>query len=181
MLTGSRVESRLPIDALTGGAVDARRAAVLSANHPRAPGRALRAYPCARGFSLLEVLVAFVILALVGTALFRMFSGALTNVSAADDYSRAVLVAESVLTEAAAVQPLREASQSGTADDGRIAWTTTVTPYTAPQVNPDIERASEAMALRLWRVVAAVTFPAANGTPRSLALATIRVGARESR
>jgi general secretion pathway protein I len=180
-LTGSPVESRSPIDARAGDAGDARRAASSSARHPRAPGRALRASACARGFSLLEVLVAFVILALVGTALFRVFSGALTNVAAADDYSRAVLVAESVLTEAAGVQPLREASQTGTADDARISWTTQVTPYAAPQVNPDIEKASEAMAIRLFRIVAEVTFPAANGKPRTFTLATIRVGARESR
>ena len=66
-----------------------------------------------RGFSLLEVLVAFVILSLVAIALFRLFSGALNNASAADDYSRAVLVAESALATAAAAQPLREATQSG--------------------------------------------------------------------
>jgi prepilin-type N-terminal cleavage/methylation domain-containing protein len=35
------------------------------------------------GFSLLEVLAAFVILALVATALFRLFSGSLQNASAA--------------------------------------------------------------------------------------------------
>ena len=35
-----------------------------------------------RGFSLLEVLVAFVILSLVATALFRMFGGALGNAAA---------------------------------------------------------------------------------------------------
>ena len=34
-----------------------------------------------RGFSLIEVLAAFVILALVGTALFRIFAGALGNAS----------------------------------------------------------------------------------------------------
>src|SRR5512137_1401966 len=79
------------------------------------------------GFSLLEVLVAFVIVSLVLTALFRLFSGALANASAADDYSRAVLVAESALTEAAAATPLRESTGSGSADDGRIAWTTQVT------------------------------------------------------
>ena len=79
-----------------------------------------------RGFSLLEVLVAFVILSLVATALFRLFSGALGNASAADDYSRAMLVAESVLAEAAAGQPLRETTQTGTSDDGRVAWTTRV-------------------------------------------------------
>jgi general secretion pathway protein I len=140
----------------------------------------LRACSCG-GFSLLEVLVAFVILALVATALFRMFSGSLTNVAAADDYSRAVLVAESVLADAAVAQPLREGSQNGTADDGRIAWATQVTPYTAPQVNPDTEKASETMTIRLFRIVAEVTFPAANGKPRTLTLATVRVGARESR
>ena len=158
-----------------------KRAVVSSAKHPRASGQALRASTCARGFSLLEVLVAFVILALVGTALFRMFSGALTNVAAADDYSRAVLVAESVLTEAAQTQPLRETSQAGTTDGGRIAWTTQVTPYTAPQVSPDIEQASESMPTRLWRIVAEVTFPGANGKSRTFTLATIRVGVREAR
>ena len=69
------------------------------------------------------------ILALVGTALFRLFSGALGNASAADDCSRAVLVAESVLAEAASTQPLRETTQQGTVDDGRIEWTTKVAPY----------------------------------------------------
>ena len=124
--------------------------------------------------------MAFVILALVGTALFGMFSGALTNVGAADDYSRAVLVAESVLAEEAGTLPLRETSHSGTADDGRIAWTTRVTPYTAPQVGPDVEQASQVMAMRMFRVVAEVTFPAANGKPRTFVLSTIRLGTKES-
>jgi general secretion pathway protein I len=133
------------------------------------------------GFSLLEVLVAFVILALTATALFRLFSGALGNASAADDYSRAVLVAESVLAEAAAAKPLREATQQGTADDGRIEWTTRVAPYVAPDVNPDVERASEAMTTRLYRVSVDVTFPSPAGGRRSLALATTRIGARDAR
>ena len=106
----------------------------------------------ARGFSLLEVLVAFVVLALVGTALFQLFSGALGNASAADDVSRAVLVAESVLAEAASAQPLREATQQGTVEDGRIEWSTRVAPYTAPGVNPDTERGSESLPLRLYRL-----------------------------
>ena len=133
-----------------------------------------------RGFSMLEVLVAFVILALVGTALFRLFSGALTNAAAAGDYSRAVLVAESVLAEAAGTPPLREASQSGNADDGRIEWTTRVTPYIAPQINPDTESGSELMTTRLWRIVAEVRFAGHDGKPRTLTLATLRIGAKEA-
>ena len=48
--------------------------------------------PCSdnRGFSLLEVLAAFVILALVATALFRLFSASLNNVSAAEENPRAM-------------------------------------------------------------------------------------------
>ena len=133
-----------------------------------------------RGFSMLEVLVAFVILALVGTALFRLFSGALNNAAAAEDYSRAVLVAESALAEAAGTLPLREGSQSGSADDGRIEWTTQVSPYAAPQVNPDTERGSDLLATRLWQVVAEVRFAAPNGKTRTLSLATVRIGARDA-
>ena len=135
--------------------------------------------PLPRGFSLLEVLVAFVILSLVATALFRLFSGALNNASAADEYSRAVLVAESVLADAAATQPLREETQSGTADDGRIAWTTRVAPYSPPGVPADLERFAETAPTRLYRVAAEVTFAAPTGGQRTFSLATTRLGARD--
>ena len=134
-----------------------------------------------RGFSLLEVLVAFVILSLVATALFRLFSGALVNASAADDYTHAVLVAESALTEAAAAVPLIETTSSGTAEDGRISWTTHVTQYNPPDLTQDIERVAETMPTRLYRITADVTFAAPSGGTRSFALATLRVGAREAR
>jgi len=180
-LTGSPAASRLQTDAPPGEVRGCTRLGPLrlaaAASGERAPNVPSRM----RGFSMLEVLVAFVILALVGTALFRLFSGALTNVAAAADYSRAVLVAESVLAEAAGTQPLRETAQAGTADDGRIAWTTRVTPYTAPQVNPDLERASESMPTRLWRILAEVTFAGPNGLPRTFSLATVRLGAKERR
>lgn len=131
-----------------------------------------------RGFSLLEVLVAFVILALVATALFRLFSGALGNMGAAEDYSRAALLAESVLAETAAAQPLREGATTGTADGGRYAWTAKVMPYTAPGTNPDLEHASEPMPIRLYRVEVDLRFPGAAGGERTLALATTRIGAK---
>lgn len=134
----------------------------------------------ARGFSLLEVLAAFVILSLVATALFRLFSGALGNAAAADDYSRALLVAESVLAEAAAAQPLHEGTQSGSADDGRITWTTRVTPYSPPDVSPDLERASEAMQFRLFRITAEVRFAAPSGGERRYELATTRIAWRRT-
>ena len=132
----------------------------------------------ARGFSLLEVLVAFVIVALVVTALFRMFGGALGNASAADEWSRALLVAQSRLELAAATQPLREATDAGTDADGRIAWRTSVVAYVPPDANPDLERASEPMPTRLYRVSVDVRFPSDNGGERKISLTTLKLAAR---
>jgi general secretion pathway protein I len=132
----------------------------------------------ARGFSLLEVLVAFVIVALVVTALFRMFGGALGNASAADEWSRALLVAQSRLELAAATRPLQEVTDAGIDADGRIAWRTSVVAYVPPDANPDLERASEPMPTRLYRVSVEVRFPGLGGRERTLTLSTLKIGAR---
>jgi general secretion pathway protein I len=129
-----------------------------------------------RGFSLLEVLAAFVILALVATALFRLFSASLQNAAASADWSRALLVAESQLDAAATAQPLRENEDRGTEDNGRIRWATKVAAFTAPGVDPDLERGSEALAMRMYRITVEVRFDGDNGKERTLSLATIRLG-----
>jgi general secretion pathway protein I len=144
--------------------------------------------PCARsrcaaarnagGFSLLEVLVAFIIVALVVTALFRLYGGALGNASAADDWTRALLVAQSRLALAASAQPLREATDAGSDADGRIDWRTSVTPYVPPDADEDVERASEAMSTRLFRVTVDVRFPGIASQPRTLTLSTLKIGQR---
>ncbi|MEO9136144.1 MAG: prepilin-type N-terminal cleavage/methylation domain-containing protein [Casimicrobiaceae bacterium] len=131
-----------------------------------------------QGFSVLEVLVAFIIVSLVVTALFRLFGGALGNASAADEWTRALLVAQSRLELAAATQPLRETTDAGTEADGHITWRAAVTPYVPPDANPDLERASESMPTRLYRVTVDVHFPGDNGKDRSLSLSTVKIGAR---
>ena len=135
----------------------------------------------ARGFSLLEVLVAFVILALVGTALFGLFGGALRNAASAEDWSRAMLVAQSHLVEASNAQPLREGTAAGTDADGRIAWQTSVAPYIVPEPNPELERISESMALRLYRVTVDVRFAGDDGRDRAVSLATVKLGPKLTR
>lgn len=133
----------------------------------------------AGGFSLLEVIVAFVILALVATALFRLFSGALGNVSAADEYSRATLYAESRLGALAVEAKLHEETQQGTSDDGRYAWVASIERYAPPGANPDLDRAAEAMPLRPWRLAVTVTWPGEGGAKRSVALSTVRLALKE--
>ncbi|MGB5601452.1 MAG: type II secretion system protein [Gammaproteobacteria bacterium] len=66
-----------------------------------------------RGFSLIEILVAFMILAMSLTVIFRIFSGGLRNVALSEDYARAVLVAEAQLSAIGISEPLEQGVSSG--------------------------------------------------------------------
>ena len=151
--TGSPAASRSSTDAPTERDPAGRRSA--APRRRRAGPRAAR-----DGFSLLEVLVAFVILSLVATALFRLFSGALGNASAADDYSRAVLVAESVLAEAAATQPLARGPAMARPTTGASRGRRKVARTRRPTCRPSSSAHRRSMPTRLYRITAEVTFPA---------------------
>ena len=134
----------------------------------------------AAGFSLLEVLVAFVIVALVGTALFQLFGGALRNASVADEYSRAALVAESRLAAASVENtPLREGGDQGTTNDGRFSWETKIEAYVPPGTTADQDRLAQAASVRLFRISVNVSWPGMLGAQRSISLATIRLAAKQ--
>jgi general secretion pathway protein I len=145
----------------------------------RGPSVVVRQATRAAGFSLLEVLVAFVILALVGTALSRLFSGALGNATLSDEYSRATLYAESRLAGLGVETPLREGVQQGTSEDGYYSWTVKMELYTPPGTSPDIDSTASAMGVNLWRLASTVRWPGAPGSERSISLATLKVALKE--
>jgi general secretion pathway protein I len=128
------------------------------------------------GFSLLEVLAAFVILALVATALFRLFGGALGNAGVAEDASRAILVAQSRLD--AARGELRAGSTSGTEGD-RFAWSTRVEPWQSPDAASATGAAQQLTPTQLYRISVEVRYPGAGGRERTLELATLKLARRE--
>lgn len=76
-----------------------------------------------RGFSLIEVLVAFIILSLTLSVLMRIFSGGTHNAALASDYSHAVLLAETKLAAAGIEIPLQEGVTAGSEDE-RFRWQT---------------------------------------------------------
>lgn len=81
-----------------------------------------------RGFTLIEILVAFMILAMSLTVIFRIFSGGLRNVALSEDYARAVLVAESQLAAIGVSEPLEHGVTSGEWG-ARFRWERVVEPY----------------------------------------------------
>ncbi|WP_369969631.1 prepilin-type N-terminal cleavage/methylation domain-containing protein [Stenotrophomonas rhizophila] len=88
-----------------------------------------------RGYSLLEVIVAFAVLALALTLLLGSLSGASRQIKQADLRSRAVLHAQSLLAVTGVVEPLQDGERSGEWEDGRYRWTLQVAPYQEPRTD----------------------------------------------
>lgn len=83
------------------------------------------------GFSLLEVLVAFSILALSLGVLLRIFGGAGRLAGLTEEHARAVVLAESLLARAGVEEPLRPGETSGQIDE-TYDWAMRVSPFTPP-------------------------------------------------
>ncbi len=97
-------------------------------------GRGLK--PCGQGgFSLLEVLVAFAILALSLGVLLRIFSGDGRLAGQGEEHSRAVVLAESLLAGAGVETPLQPGETRGSID-GQFDWVMRITPFILPGTAP---------------------------------------------
>lgn len=84
------------------------------------------------GYSLIEVIVAFALLALALTLLLGTLSGATRQVRWSGDAGRAVLHAQSLLDSVGIGEPLQAGRRDGEFDDGRYRWTLQVDPWTDP-------------------------------------------------
>ncbi|MEK9585145.1 MAG: type II secretion system protein [Halieaceae bacterium] len=118
------------------------------------------------GFSLLEMLVALVILSLSLGSLYQSATAAIRNVSVADQYSRATMLAESMLASASDLNT-EKASVSGTFDIYR--WQTTAWPAENP-LAPGNEAPFQGAALQYVRVT--VTWPGGQ-SDRKVSLLTV--------
>ncbi len=128
------------------------------------------------GFSLLEVLVAFAILAVSLGAVYQAFGIGARNARASETYTTAVLLAESQLAAAGIETPLFPGAADGAF--GRYRWRQTVAPAgdeTAPS-SPGV-----AKAVQLYEVTVTVTWgDEAGGAARNVTLRTFRLGEPES-
>ena len=83
------------------------------------------------GFSLLEVLVAFTILALSLSVLFQIYSQGTRNTSLARDYNTAVITAQSQLAALDEEKKIEISDISGSTEQG-IHWQRRITGYADP-------------------------------------------------
>ncbi|AKC88050.1 type II secretion system protein XpsI [Pseudoxanthomonas suwonensis] len=84
---------------------------------------------CCAGFTLLEVIVAFALLALALTLLLGTLSGAARQVRHSEAISRASLHAQSLLAQAGVGEALEPGRREGTFDKGVYRWTLEIAPY----------------------------------------------------
>lgn len=125
-----------------------------------------------RGYTLVEVLVAFLILALALTVLLRIFSGGLRSVSVSSDYAEAVMIAETRLAMAGLDERLIPGETSGT-ESGRFQWTRQVAEY-----RPSSEYESVTRDANGFHVTVTVSWP--NGArQRSIDVSTVKLANSE--
>ncbi len=78
-----------------------------------------------KGFSLLEILVAFAIMAVAVTIVLRIFGSGVHNIAISEEYSLAVQIAESLMAKTGVESPLAIGEISGTEAD-KFDWLVTV-------------------------------------------------------
>jgi general secretion pathway protein I len=125
---------------------------------------------------LIEVVVAFVLLALVLSVSFEIFSRGMARAGDLDERARALVVAQSQLGLAGLEDGWKEGVTSGQSDDRRYQWTLTVRRADELAAGADGKAASSAYAL--YRVDVHVGWQGADGREHALDLATLATGAK---
>lgn len=121
------------------------------------------------GFSLLEVLVAFAILAIVLGVLMQIFSRALNTTAVSGSFARAAELAEATLARVGVEIPLEEGDSAGEAGGG-VAWSLRIRQIDVRDLFPD-----QPPPVTPYRVTATAYWED-SGAERHFSLATLRLG-----
>jgi general secretion pathway protein I len=128
-----------------------------------------------RGFSLLEVIVAFAIAAIALGVLSQIFGQGASNMALSRDYDNAILLAESLLAEHGVNIETDESSFSATNE--QFQWEVSVQPYTSRESIPDLTPTPDddaATQSRLVQIDVVVDWER-NGKHRSVNLTSLRL------
>jgi general secretion pathway protein I len=132
----------------------------------------------AGGFTLVEVVVAFLLLSVVLTTVFEIFTSGMARAGELDNYSRALAIAQSELASAGVEETLAEGEVRGESDDRQFRWTVTVRRHEEPAsptsaAATGTQPAAQPIPYGLYRVDARVDWKSGAGTDRHVALSTL--------
>lgn len=90
-----------------------------------------------RGFSLLEILIAFSILALSLGILLKIFSAGVNTAGIAEEYNAAAQIAESLMARTGVEAPLQQGESTGLENE-KYHWRVSVSPFQFTAENIDV-------------------------------------------
>ncbi len=125
------------------------------------------------GFTVLEVIVAFVIIALTLAAVMEIFSGGFRNTVTSKAYLRALAHAESELARVGADVPLVPGTRDGRTEDG-LVWRRVIRPYAGASDKTAQDRTAPVQAFTVE--VTVFTDDGRDGAARQVMLRTLRLG-----
>jgi general secretion pathway protein I len=123
-----------------------------------------------QGFSLLEILIAFSILALSLGILLKIFSAGVNTAIVAEDYTAAVQIAESLMAKTGVETPLQGGQDSGLENE-KYHWLVEVSPFV---FNPENVDAATITAV-LFKVKVIVSWGDDNANDRQVELTTLKL------
>ena len=133
----------------------------------------------ARGFTLLEVMLAFALLAFAMGLLIGMLANGLHQVSRAESATEATLYAQSLLDPLGTLEPIAVGERNGYFQGNRYRWRLQVTPAQDPAPRAVVVTAPTSEVLTppvLYRIALDVSW-GDGGRGQSLHFATLRVRA----
>ena len=123
-----------------------------------------------KGFSLLEILIAFCMLAISLGILLKIFSAGVNTAIVSEDYTAAVQIAESLMAKTGLESALLPSQDSGTENE-KYEWQVTVSPY---MFNPgNIDETS--LTVVLFKVKVVVSWDIGKSKSRQIELTTLKL------
>jgi general secretion pathway protein I len=124
------------------------------------------------GFTLIEVLAAFMVFSVVIALLLQVFTGGLRDAQLTNEYAHAVMIAQSRLAIVTTEERVQEGGKSGT--EGAFEWSVELTPYDERAELLSEQRGKDYnLRVQLMRAQSRVAWAGADGHDRSVRLSTL--------
>jgi general secretion pathway protein I len=131
-----------------------------------------------KGFSLLEILVAFAIMAVALTIVLRIFGSAVNAAVVSEDYTLAVQVAESLMARTGIETPLEAGETTGTEAE-KYDWLIRISPVAMPTLSTprfkSQQQETSEINLQLMSVEVRVSWGDDEAAQRSFELTSLRL------